>query len=121
MHRDVLYLIIKQIENKKLRINLELCISKIIEYYVLVSFVDDTIEKNEITIYPNPTNDYVMLRSNSTMEGMHYNITDYMGRVVKQESMISNIEKINLHDIQSGIYFLHIGNAISFPLHIMRD
>jgi len=86
-----------------------------------VSFVDDTIEKNEITIYPNPTNDYVMLRSNSTMEGMHYNITDYMGRVVKQESMMSNIEKINLHDIQSGIYFLHIGNAISFPLHIMRD
>jgi hypothetical protein len=55
------------------------------------------------------------------MEGMHYNITDYMGRVVKQESMMSNIEKINLHDIQSGIYFLHIGNAISFPLHIMRD
>lgn len=86
-----------------------------------VSSVNESTEKCDITIYPNPSNEYVILSSKSSLDGMHYKITDYIGRTVKEGRVMSTIEKINLHDIQSGLYFLHVGNVVPIPLHLMRD
>lgn len=56
-----------------------------------------------ITIYPNPTKDY--LKINSSIETAFITISDYTGKSVKQINY-TNGEKIDLSDLQTGIYFI---------------
>ena len=63
-----------------------------------VSFVDDTIEKNEITIYPNPTNDMVTISSDHAIESIK--IYDLHGNLV----MESNERTFSITQLPSGTY-----------------
>ena len=86
-----------------------------------ISSVDESIEKDNFTIYPNPSSEYIVVNSHASINGINMIITDYMGRVVKEKKIISNSERIDIQHLSSGLYFLQIGNAICFPLHIMRN
>ncbi|SHL75982.1 BspA family leucine-rich repeat surface protein [Chryseobacterium polytrichastri] len=64
----------------------------------------ETSIKNDITIYPNPANDFIYvknLKGNST-----YKIFDLSGRIIQQD--ILNDEKINVSNLMSGNYILQI-------------
>lgn len=67
-------------------------------------------EKIKLTIYPNPTSDYLnfQLRDSGPFENVHFHITDAQGRTVKKfESQVpSGTHIVPVWDWPSGIYFL---------------
>ena len=72
----------------------------------------DVIEpKTEISIYPNPTTDFV----NINMEGYElenglrsYQLYDFQGRLLKENTIDQNETQVNLSDLSSSIYLLQV-------------
>jgi len=79
---------------------------------VTVSFVDN-IENiaNNVSIYPNPANDYVTLKLDNLSENCNIVISDVLGKIVKRQNITSNSTSILINDFKSGIYFITIQNG----------
>lgn len=61
------------------------------------------ISKNKATIYPNPTSDFINILINEDVESVQ--IYDAVGNIIKQ---IDGQSKINVSDLNKGIYILNI-------------
>jgi len=70
------------------------------------------IAQNEFEIYPNPTTDFIRINK-SGLNQMPYNIYGTNGQVVKS-GKVSDGEEIQLQNLQSGLYFIKIGNSEKF-------
>lgn len=65
--------------------------------------------KTNFAVYPNPANDVINISNVNKLEVTDVVITDINGRIMKQVN--SNIESINISDLNSGVYFLKIKTA----------
>ncbi|MFD0932112.1 T9SS type A sorting domain-containing protein [Psychroflexus salinarum] len=63
-------------------------------------------EKNNISIYPNPTTDYLFLKSGFDIKDVQ--ISDLNGRIINNLEFQDN--KMNLTSLQTGIYFAKISD-----------
>lgn len=61
-------------------------------------------EKNNISIYPNPTIDYLYIKSDLDIKDIQ--ISDLNGRVMNNLEFLDN--KMNLANLQTGVYFARI-------------
>ena len=61
-------------------------------------------EKNNISIYPNPTSDYLYIKSDLDIKDIQ--ISDLNGRVMNNLEFLDN--KMNLANLQTGVYFARI-------------
>ncbi|MBC8045765.1 MAG: T9SS type A sorting domain-containing protein [Fimbriimonadaceae bacterium] len=71
--------------------------------------INNTIHKNEITLYPNPATDHLFINTNN----IHYasliiHITDAAGKNILAQNITSNNTKINITQLSKGIYFVSI-------------
>lgn len=62
------------------------------------------VEKNRVSIYPNPTADYLYIQSD--LEIKEIQISDVNGRIINNLDLAAN--KMNLSTLQTGIYFAKI-------------
>lgn len=67
--------------------------------------------KNSISIYPNPANNFVTIKSPNNTKG-NYQIYNALGKIVTEGSFIGT-NNISLSEIQAGIYFVKIQYASS--------
>jgi hypothetical protein len=65
-----------------------------------------------LIIYPNPTRGEITLNIDDSNSAHEYRIYDQLGREVKKGKLQSNKSTINL-DLQSGLYFIAIGNRVA--------
>lgn len=63
-------------------------------------------EKNKISIYPNPTTDYLYIKSDLDIKDVQ--ISDLNGRIINNLEFEDN--KMNLASLQTGIYFAKISD-----------
>ncbi|OUD35276.1 T9SS type A sorting domain-containing protein [Flavobacterium sp. FPG59] len=63
-------------------------------------------EKNNITIYPNPTSDYLYIKSDIDLKEIQ--ISDLNGKIIS--NLKNQDDKINLTSLQTGIYFVKISD-----------
>lgn len=61
---------------------------------------------NSVGIYPNPTNDIVNIKANSTINSVE--IYDVQGRIIQKKIMNVENESINVSGLTNGIYFMMI-------------
>jgi Secretion system C-terminal sorting domain len=72
--------------------------------------IDDIDKVSGINIYPNPSSDFVVI---SGLENIaHYTIFDILGKETLSGS-IANNEKINIQNLNSGMYFLRLENDVT--------
>jgi len=78
-----------------------------------LSVTDNIQENNSISIFPNPSSDFISVSKLKSTES--YSIVNQIGQEVKR-GIISNQEKIDIRDFTNGLYFLIFenGNAIKF-------
>ncbi len=76
--------------------------------------------KPVFTIYPNPANDKLTLKTNTLFIGTVYRISDQSGRIVLSGIIESEITEVNLFNIQSGIYTISIGGKIRQSFKIIK-
>jgi hypothetical protein len=63
-------------------------------------------QKNNLSIYPNPTSDYLLVKSDLKIEDIQ--ISDMNGRIINNLKFQDN--KMNLASLQTGIYFAKISD-----------
>ena len=68
---------------------------------------------NNVNVYPNPSSEFILI------SGLHKNenikIYDVLGKVVKEKIVVPN-QKIDIQDLNNGIYFLKIENRHTLKL-----
>jgi hypothetical protein len=60
-------------------------------------------ELPELTIYPNPFNEYIFIEN---AMGIELNIFDNQGILIRKIETGSNLEKVDLSDLSHGVYFI---------------
>lgn len=65
-------------------------------------------EEDDISIFPFPAKDYIIIRNVSAKTG--FSIFDLNGSVLKQGVIFNYSEQINISDLDPGIYFLKLFN-----------
>lgn len=74
---------------------------------------------NKISLYPNPTSDYVVLSSNGNG---HLTITDITGKVVYHASVNQTQQYFNIANLSKGIYMVqYTSNHNSFTQKLMIE
>lgn len=68
---------------------------------------------NRISIYPNPTNNFVFIKSENKISGQKYFVTDCFGRQVLGGQFSSENSGIDLSSLANGIYFLNFNHQIT--------
>ena len=70
-------------------------------------------ETESLSLYPNPTRDFVIIEFGALQESSSLRVTDLGGRVVKTFDIAAGTESIrlDLRDLPSGVYTLMIGNT----------
>ncbi len=66
----------------------------------------NSIEKSEVSLYPNPTNNILNINSVETVKSV--TIIDINGRTVLQNNINLNNPEINVAELNSGIYFVSV-------------
>jgi PKD repeat protein len=61
---------------------------------------------NDIRIYPNPTDDEINIISPTEIKAIY--IYDITGKLIIQKNILNNYCKINLQELQSGIYVIDV-------------
>ncbi|WP_196885010.1 fibronectin type III domain-containing protein [Aureivirga sp. CE67] len=80
------------------------------EWTTKVSFTTEenlsvnTLNKDEISVYPNPVNDFFFIKSNAKVEKME--LVNSLGKVVLVEK--NQTPKVEMKNIEKGIYFINI-------------
>ena len=60
-------------------------------------------------VFPNPTQTNITLaHGSSDLEDMHYELYDLQGRLVSKEQILNSSEIIEMHQLSSGTYVLHV-------------
>jgi hypothetical protein len=70
----------------------------------------ETQKTNSFRVYPNPANDFVVIRSNNNDLIETVTITDLTGKIIRSEIFATNEGKINIEDLNSGLYILTISS-----------
>lgn len=66
---------------------------------------------NQLTLYPNPTKDFVNIGNNlNTSENWNWEIYDYLGRTTATGILLEN-KAVNVENLQTGIYLLKVSNG----------
>ncbi|MBS4013791.1 MAG: T9SS type A sorting domain-containing protein [Bacteroidetes bacterium] len=62
-----------------------------------------------IVAFPNPANDFVYLKiESSEFEGVQFVVYDINGRMLIRQHFSSELEKISFSDLRSGVYFIKV-------------
>jgi hypothetical protein len=64
--------------------------------------------EDSITIYPNPSSDFIHVNLNLLSLNQPFFISDYMGRKLKSGILSTGISAIDIHDLPAGIYLLNV-------------
>lgn len=68
--------------------------------------------QNQIIVYPNPTSNFVFVKSNLNLQFVNFEIYDFNGRLVLSgEQLLNQQFSINVSNLSSGIYILNINNS----------
>ncbi len=84
----------------------------------VITAVEDLRPEIEMTVYPNPTNDIVSLKVESSkvypvgnsnrVESMQYTVTDLSGKVLEQGEILSTLQTLNFTNYSVGTYLISI-------------
>lgn len=79
-------------------------------YNATINSLEENKDKNTIQIFPNPAQDFVIIKSaHSIKNGTAIEIRDMMGNLITQEKTTGNNNiKLNISHLQAGIYFVQL-------------
>ena len=73
--------------------------------------LEEGVDGDEATLFPNPAVDYVMLSINSTMlHNYNFEIIDMLGNEVMKNTVYADENKIFIGNLAQGIYMLRLNN-----------
>ncbi len=85
----------------------------------ITSIKENQIQKIDLTVYPNPSNDILNIAINDSefQKDLILNIVDVKGSTVFTEKIITPTSKFNIENINTGMYFIQILNKTQVLHH----
>jgi hypothetical protein len=76
----------------------------------------------ELSVYPNPTSDYLTLKVEDNTE-LNYQLYDLQGKVIENKKVSSTTTSINVENLSKAIYFLNVtkNNRIVKTFKIIKN
>lgn len=75
---------------------------------------------NDISIYPNPTNNVVNISVPTELVGSQFSIRDFTGRTILYNTFDVEHHEIDLSTYDSGIYFIHV-NEYNITFRLVKE
>ncbi len=75
--------------------------------YYIISATEDLAKDINMSVYPNPTTDFITIRRNSK-NSVLLTITDINGKILQQAKLTREQEQLNFLNYPKGVYFLSI-------------
>ena len=80
-------------------------------YEISVLSVSENAENINLSVYPNPSTDYLYLTSSDEISGLSYQLFDMNGRLLKSEKITENQTNIDMQGLVSATYFVTINKG----------
>jgi len=78
---------------------------------MVISGVEETDVNLALSVYPNPTTDFVVLSvENSNIQNMTCQLYDLQGKIIEKQKLDNRQTSISMVDLASGIYFIKVLN-----------
>ena len=74
----------------------------------------------KIQVFPNPTNDYINLTTETNFIGEQFQISDMQGRIISSGIISSSLQKISLVGLAPGVYILNCGKEANYAIKILK-
>jgi hypothetical protein len=81
----------------------------------------DTDQVMDILVYPNPVTDQLTIKSGVAVQKTIYRILDGSGREVQNGSLTSPLTVVDIHQLQSGDYFIQVGTVLKKTFKIIKN
>jgi hypothetical protein len=78
------------------------------DYSVASNIEPALIKENQISIFPNPAQDFIQIEGSAIRLGNQLMIYDAIGRLIETKNIIHTNDKINISKLNKGIYFLSV-------------
>jgi hypothetical protein len=81
-------------------------------YNAIANSTSDISEKNNISVFPNPTHDYFTIQLHDVSQGLNrIELTDISGKIVHAENISFNGRyQVDISHLSKGIYFLTVSS-----------
>lgn len=80
-------------------------------YEISVLSVAEQAENICLSVYPNPSTDYLYLTTSDEIPGLSYQLFDMNGRLLKSEKIVANQTNIDMQDLVSATYFVKVNQG----------
>lgn len=90
------------------------------EYYGPVAMECKSKDQIEFKIFPNPAMDFITVQSSTLFESLKYDIFSASGQLVKSGQISNEDKKINLMELDEGIYWIQIENGFSDRFVVLK-
>ena len=74
----------------------------------------------ELKVFPNPTNDFVLIQFNELIENSGYTLFSLTGKVLESKLITSTETRLNLKNYASGQYILKLTKNSTQPLQTFK-
>jgi hypothetical protein len=82
--------------------------------------VQDISEDNLYSIYPNPTNDVLIINAEKGLIGENYFLEDNLGKTILRGKITAETTGIDVNQLTEGIYFLKVGKNLQQVTKIIK-
>ena len=76
---------------------------------------------NNVSIYPNPTADNIIIKANSELLGNNYQVYNSTGILVLSGKIHSDLQMISLQEFTVGMYLLTLENNFNKSIKIVKN
>ena len=80
-------------------------------YEISVLSVAEQAENINLSVYPNPSTDYLYLTTSDEISNLSYQLFDMNGRLLQSEKIIGNQTNINMQGLVSATYFVKVNQG----------
>ena len=80
-------------------------------YEISVLSVAEQAENISLSVYPNPSTDYLYLTSSDENSDLSYQLFDMNGRLLKSEKITENQTNIDMQGLVSATYFVKVNQG----------
>lgn len=92
-----------------------------LEVYDTTVGVDDSIDQDKGSLFPNPSTDQIYLKIPSDLLGSEFYITNIFGLKILNAKAENNLETINISSFSKGLYFIHFTNNSELSVKFVKQ
>lgn len=73
-----------------------------------ITALNNFLESPHLSIYPNPTQDFINIDLNNESKGLSLKIVNSFGRLIEEKEILKSVEHLSLLNYEKGIYLVSI-------------